>query len=257
MGNKDYEVMELAAARLTVLRPQIGEYRFLLARAYALLDKKPEAYEALLFLQKQGLSFDMAGDSDFDHLRGYQLYDFLQERFQTNAKAVGQVVNEIKLPRSDLLIDGLVYDPKREQFLVGSVTQGAVYLVSANGALKEFIKADEDNGLLGVFDMALDPERRVLWVTSVAVAHYKGIKFQDTGRAAVFRFDLDTGKLLGRYEAPRPANMKLTNIAVGPDGIAYVADSASPGVYQINPEDGEIRRFFSSRNFTNLRGLDD
>jgi DNA-binding beta-propeller fold protein YncE len=56
-------------------------------------------------------------------------------------------------------------------------------------------------------------------------------------------------------EPPRQANMKLTNIAVGPDGTAYVADSGTPGVYQISPEDGQLVRFFSAPNFTTLRGL--
>ena len=54
---KHLDVYELATHRLTTLRPYEGQFRFRLAEAYALLDKKSEAYNTLLQIQQQGLSY--------------------------------------------------------------------------------------------------------------------------------------------------------------------------------------------------------
>jgi sugar lactone lactonase YvrE len=254
-ANGDYAIMEQAAARLYELRPYVADFAALLARAHAIQNHKTPAYDVLLRLQRQGLALDLKGDSDFDPIRGTEAFSYIEQELANNANPFGQATGTTQLPRADLLVDGLDWDPKRAALLIGSVTEGAVYVLGSDGTLETLIQANDDNGLLGVFDIAIDAERRHLWVASSAVAHFKGITFQDAGRTGVWKFDLDSGEVLDRFEAPKGAGMMLTNITLAPDGSVFVADSARPAVYQIVTGEREMRRFFQAPRMTSLRGL--
>ncbi|MDJ0653476.1 MAG: hypothetical protein QNJ40_04925 [Xanthomonadales bacterium] len=253
---EDYPAMERAAARLVQLRPQIGAYNYALAKAYALQDKKSEAYNTLLLLSGQGMSFDLDQDSDFDNLRGFELYGFIQDGFKRNLEPAGRVIREIPVQGDGLLIDGLAWDPKNKRLLAGSITTGSIFSVDADGSRKILVEASEENGLLGVFDLAVDPGRRSLWVASAAVPHYRDIKFQDAGRTGVFEFDLDTGTPKSRYELPVGQGRNvLSNLTVARDGSVYVANSSRPEVFRVDPEKRHLERVFHAPTFTSFRGL--
>ncbi|MFK7957273.1 MAG: hypothetical protein AB8B96_14345 [Lysobacterales bacterium] len=252
----DFALMQQAGERLNWLRPQVGTYRYLLAKAYALQDKKSEAYNALLYMSKQGLTLDIKADEDLKNLRGTELFDFLAEELTKNAEQKGVVTRSITLNKQGLLADGLAFDPKTRQLLVGSITQGAVYRVSNDGKLEELVKATEENGLLGVFDIAVDAKSRSLWVSSAAVPHYQSIRFQDAGFSAIFQFDLDTGVIKRRFGLPnRDPGNKLVNLTVASDGKVYAANAARPEVYQIDVEKEQMSRIFTASSFTSIRGL--
>jgi sugar lactone lactonase YvrE len=57
-----------------------------------------------------------------------------------------------------------------------------------------------------------------------------GYAATDAGRAALFAFDLETGALRARIAAPPGPSHLLNDVAIGPDGSAYVTDSESGSV---------------------------
>ncbi|MEM9529534.1 MAG: hypothetical protein AAGA23_01310 [Pseudomonadota bacterium] len=250
------EAMEQAALQLVRQRPQIGAYGYLLAKSYALQDKKSEAYNVLLLLSNQGLTFDLTQDPDLENLRGYQLFDYLVENFEKNAGAQGEVSASVTLNGNGLLADGLAWDPKRRQFLVGSITQGGVFVVEENGALVPLVKATRDNGLQGVFDLAIDHSRRALWVASAGVPHYAGLRQDSLGYTGIFEFDLDSGEIRRRFDLPgRNAGNKLVNLAVAPDGSVFAANAARAEIFAIAAGTESMDRIFSAPKFTSIRGL--
>ncbi len=252
----DFALMEQAAIRLNWLRPQVGTYRYLLAKAYALQDKKSEAYNSLLLLSNQGLSFDLDADDDLKNLHGTELYDYLAQELKKNAEQKGNVGNSVTLETPGLLADGIAFDPKNDQLLVGSITKGAVYRVKQGGKLETLVEATPDNGLLGVFDIAVDARSRSLWVSTAAVPHYQNIRFQDAGYSGVLQFDLDTGAIKRRFDLPaRDPGNKLVNLTVASDGKVYAANAARPELYQIDVEKEQMSRVFSAPTFTSMRGL--
>ncbi len=251
---KHLDVYELATLRLTNLRPYEGQFRFRLAEAYALQDKKSEAYSALLQLQQQGLSYTMDGDPDFDNIKGTEVYAFIQDAFKANGQPKGAAEPVFTVERTGLLLEAIAYDPTAPGYLLGSVSEGTVYRADANGKLTPFISPDQDNELLGVFALAVDAKAGVLWVATGASAAYKHIRFQDVGRTGLRKFDLKTGEFLRGYELKPEAQPRLiTHLAAAPDGGVFAADQSR--IYRIGPDGDELAHFVSSPTFSKLRGL--
>jgi hypothetical protein len=254
-GKQDYAVMEKAATRLVGLRPHVPDFAMLLARSYSLQNKITEALNLLLLLEREGVYFDLANETDLDNVRDSEAFRYIQHSFDVNNESVGTPLKAIALKRSDLLADSIAWDPNSETLLVGSVTEGAVYRVAADGSVEALIQADEENQLMSVFDLAVDAERDTLWVTSNAVAHFKGIGFSDNGRGGIWKFKLSTGEYLTRLETPRNGEFLLTDLVVSPTGTVFVANGKRPAILSVEPDGRELRRFISAADLTSIRAL--
>lgn len=255
---EDYERMEQVLERAVELRPQLADLRFLLAKAYALQDEKQAAFNALVELQSQGLSFPLEGDPDFENLRPFDLYDYLVEQFAKNGQPYAPPASRFEIESTDLLLESIAYDPTGDRYLVGSIATGTVYLVSDDGDLTPFIEPNEDNGLLGIADLLVDAERGVLWVASGASPHVRHARASDLGASYVHRFDLQSGKPLARFRAATRASYFL-DLALAPDGTVYAADSVNPVVWKTNPAvtggQGNLSVFFGSNALTGIRAV--
>ena len=256
-GAGDYERMAAALARAVELRPHLADLRFLLAKAYALQDEKQSAYNALVILQSQGLSFRMTGDPDFENLRGYQLYDYLEEEFAKNAEPYAEPEPRFRLDGENLLVEALAYDPKGGRFLAGSVTEGTVYTVDDDGSLTPFITPNPSNGLLGISALAVDPENNTLWVASGASPHVVHGRPADRGRTYLHQFSLDSGDYVARYAPTVAGPGYFIDLVLAPDGKVYAADSVRPVIWRLEPaaESPQLEAFFGSEALTGIRTL--
>lgn len=245
-----------AWARAVKLRPHLGRYKLEMAAAYAQLDKKRETYNALLELQTQGYAYDIKDDPRFAKVSTTEVWTYTLQGFDANRAPFGEGKVAYTLPKQDLLIESLAWDPTRKQLLVGSAREGKVYVVDKDGKLSPLVSADATNGMWAVFDLAVDAKRNVLWVASTAVPHYKGYDAQkDLGLAGIFKFDLKTGKFLKKFLSPAVAGQDffLSTLALAPDGALYAADGVNNAVYQVR--DDEFRRLFHAPSLTSIRGL--
>jgi hypothetical protein len=240
--------------RILQLRPHAGNIRLELSAAYAMQDKKTEAYDGLVRLQSTGYVFEIADDQRFENLHGTELWDYLVTNFKANNIPFGEGKVAYTLPKDDLLIESLAYDANASRFLAGSVRTGTIYTVSAKGALTPFIKPDAANGLWGVFDMAVDTARDTLWVASSAVVAVKHAKALDYGRAGVFAFSLSTGKFKAKY-LPAADNKQhvFSSITVAPKGDVYVGDSNTRQVFKV--EGTGLRVVVQHPKLASIRGV--
>lgn len=255
-AGKDYEFEALVWKRLVALRPHLGRYKYEMAAAYGRIDRKRDAYNALLELQKQGYAYDPSRDGRFERVSTTPVWSYIVEGLQANAKPFGVGDVAYTLPKADLLPESLAWDPGRKALLVGSARDGSVSIVQKDGSLKPLVQANAENGLWAVFDVLVDAERKSLWVASTAVPHFKGYKPEsDLGRAGVFRFDLATGKLLEKHLSPAVPGQSffMSSLALGPGGEVYVADGVNNAVYVVL--DGKFRRFFHAPVLTSIRGM--
>jgi hypothetical protein len=237
--------------RVMKLRPHAFNIKYELAAARAMQKNATGAYDLLLKLKDQGLALKPWEDERFANINKTKAWDFIVEAFKLNAQPFGTGKVAFDLPKDDLLIECLAYDPKRKQFLAGTTRTGKVLKVDANGKTSEFISGNTENGLWSVLDMAVDAETDLLWVASSAVPHLKNVKPEDLGRAGVFKFELSSGKLLGRYLLT--GNHTLTSIATGPNGDVYAAESDARAVYKLRDEKLELA--LANPNLTSVRGL--
>ncbi len=255
---EDYLVMRQAASRAAELRPQLVDLQYLLARAHALLDEKSEAYNALVELQSQGMSFDMDGDPDFENLRGFQLYDYLQDEFAKNGTAYGQASRYGTIERTDLLLESMVWDSAGERLLVGSVITGEIFAVGDDGELETLVTPDEENGLLGITSLAVDARNNTLWVASADTPQTRNISDEQRGASILHRFELDTGRFLERLEAPvRP--LLFIDLALAPNGDVYLADAIKPVIWKAaseGDEAGQLVPFFGGGGLTGVRSIE-
>lgn len=255
-GSKDWTSEAAVWRRLSELRPHIGQIKVEMAAAYARQGLRSQSYTALLELQTQGYGMKIGEDSRFEAVADTRAWEYIVESLETNLTPFGEGEVRYTLPKQDLLIESLAWDASAKQLLVGSIREGAVYRVAADGALRPFVKASEENGLWAVMDLAVDAERNVLWVASTAVPHFKGYQPEsDLGRAGVFKFDLKTGAFLKSYLSPALVGgaFFMSNLALGPDGVVYAADGINNAVYMVR--DDNLQRVFHATTLTGIRGM--
>jgi hypothetical protein len=250
----NWPLYQATMQRVTALRPHAGNIRLELAAALAMQDNKSGGYEQLLQLKDQGYSFEVAKDRRFDNLHGTEVWTFLVDGFKQNGQPKGSGRVAMQLPAGDLLVEALAWDPERKSLLAGSVRSGVISRVDAEGNLTKFIEPDAQNGLWGVFEMAVDAERDALWVASAAIPHVRHAKGADYGRVGVFQFKLSSGTFVSRALLPSDGrNHLLTGLAVAPDGQVYAADSQTRQIFKVDGE--SLRSVVDNQRLSSIRGL--
>ena len=250
----DLQRLEWALQRLTVLLPNTGELKLALASVYAQQGDTQNTYGVLLRMQKQGFGYDLADNPSFSKVAGTKVWTSIVENLRAALKPFGEGKVAFSLPKGDYMFESLAFDPKRKQFLAGSVREGKIYLVGKDGALKDFIAPGADNGLWSVYAMAADPADDALYVASTSSVYFKGFKQEDFGKAGVFKFRLSSGKLLNKYLlAPDSQPRTLSSIAIGPGGQVFAADGIRNVIYRL--DGGALKPMVENPRLTSIRGL--
>ncbi|MEO7326137.1 MAG: hypothetical protein ABIW82_15030 [Dokdonella sp.] len=250
----DYERLTWTLQRLVALQPNTGDLKLALATTYALQGEKTKAYDLLLAMQKEGYGYDLEKNPNFAKISETRVWSYIADSLKNNLKPFGEGKIAFSLPKGDTLIESLVFDPKRQQFLAGSVRDGKIYLVDKSGKLEDFITPNAANGLWSVYAMAADPSSDALYVASTASVYFKGFTKADYGKAGVFKFSLSSGKLLEKYLlAPDTDARTLSSIAVGKNGLVFAADGVRNVIYRL---DGKaLKPMVGNPKLTSLRGL--
>ncbi len=125
------------------------------------------------------------------------------------------------LPGDTVFPEGIGYDAATNAFFVGSSGDGTLYRGDvATGAVTVFSPAGSD-GRAGATGMKSDGHGHLI----VAGA----------GTGIIFVYDIAGGALLQKFDTGSEPNTFLNDIAVTPDGAAYVTDSMSPYLYKLTP----------------------
>jgi sugar lactone lactonase YvrE len=247
------QVME----KLHELRPYNGEYMYQLVIAYARANESSKAYNLMLIMQQQGLSYDFTGNEDVANIRGTQVFEYLSDLMVRAGEPMGNGSAAFVLPEDFILPEAIDWDAKREKFIIGNVAEGRILLVDRSGSVKPFIESDSLGGPWGVYDLKIDAARELLWVSSAASSSYRKNSDENRGKSGLFKFDLRSGKLLDSYLVTETdkAPSGLANIALAADGTVYVADSLRPVVYKLAPGNDSLEPAFASPGLVSIRGL--
>jgi sugar lactone lactonase YvrE len=250
----DLERLVWTLQRLNVLQPNNGDLKLALATTYALQGEKSKTYDLLLTMQKSGFGYDLSGNPNFGKVSDTKVWTYIVDSLKTNMKSFGEGSVAFSFPKGDTLIESLVFDPKRKQFLAGSVREGKVYLVDKSGKLQDFIVPNAENGLWSVYAMAADDDDDALYVASTSSVYFKGFAQGDYGKAGVFKFRLSTGKLLSKYLLESDGQPRtLSSIAVGKGGQVFAADGVRNVIYHL--DGSTLKPLVENPRFTSLRGL--
>jgi hypothetical protein len=203
-------------------RPQHPTLLYRLAQALEANGQREEAVRVLDRIATMGFVYPV--EKDFAHDR----YRAVAKRFALNAKPIGTAKREFAIDRIGLIPEGMAWDGRR--FFVSSVRTSTIFAGNEPFATAPW----------GVFGMAVDRKRGVLWATTTALPQVEGFKAEDKGKSALLRIDLHDGKILETLNAPEGEH-HFGDVAVAPDGEVYVSDSASPVIYVVRGAVAERR----------------
>lgn len=227
---KDWTAFLENAAKASALRPDHPGLLYNVACARSLTGDAKGALQALETLAAWKVDLGAETDPDLEAARRSPDFGPLKERLAALRKPIGTASVAFELPDRDLA-EGIAYDPVSKTFLVGSVHGRRIVRRSAAGAVTPFATHD-----LGVFGMAVDAERRLLWAATAALPEMSGYDKSMEGKTALVAFDLATGKEARRVAPPAGGGAHSFNdVTVSPKGEVYLSDSVGGQVYRLAP----------------------
>ena len=242
--------------KLHRLRPYNSEYMYQLVLARALQGDRSAAYEMMLTMQRQGLSYDFDQTPSSEAIRGTQVYEYINDLMKRAGQPMGDGEVAFELPAEMVLPEALTWDPTREAFLVGTVNEGILLSVTPAGERTELLRANADNGMWGIFDVAVDSERNRLWITSASTPVFAGHDEDNSGEAALFEFELDSLDFVKAHPVPEDNRPNaLANMVLMPNGDLFIADAALPVIYRKTAGADGLEAFLAARRSVSLRGI--
>lgn len=257
--NDSYARQEVILKRLVALRPYNPDFKFALVKAYAQQDKKSEAYNDLIMMQKAGLSYPMDGIEGFEKIKTTKVYDYIEEGMTENGKpfGAGKKYFEVNDAYSGMLFENMAYDETAQRFLLGSIRTGSVYQYTEQGGFKEFITpAHPVNGPWGIIDIVTDTPADILWTASATMPHYSGTSQANIGQAMISKFKLSTGELIQNYSmAKSETPMLFSQLHVSKGHNLYFSNVFSSDVFKIVKDSESVEPVFSLSSLKNIKAI--
>jgi tetratricopeptide (TPR) repeat protein len=253
--SKDYAAFLENMKRAAELRPDHPRIVYNLSAAYALNGRKAEAVDWLGRLARMGLAYPAEKDDDFASLRDSREFAQVLALLRKNGSPVGDAAHAFTVHERGLVPESVAYDPATKSFYVSSVYRRKILRVTSKGEVTEF--ATERDGLWSVMGMKVDAARRELWVCTAAQPQMSNYVAAERGRSGVFRFDLRTGRLAGKYMLPDDSKQHwLGDLAVNSRGDVYATDSLSPALYLLRRGADKFEAVLEGEPFVSPQGLD-
>jgi hypothetical protein len=245
-----------ATMRLRSARPYEPRYMVGMVVGAARVGREKTAYSYMHTMQQQGLSHDFNSTEDTASIRGTEVYDYLNDLLIKAAEPSGEVQTAFVLPESNSYPEALAWDESSGRFLVGTLKGGKIYSIDLNGKVSKLVESNSGNGLRAIYGMAVDSDRKRLWVSSTATPAFGSLEAGELGRTALLEFNLETLELLNRFE---PAFDQLPHllgsIQLSPEGDVYVLDRVMPLVL-VKPAGGaDLEFLMANQQLTGLRDM--
>lgn len=138
------------------------------------------------------------------------------------AASTPRITTAFTLPEERAYPEGIALDARTGDAYVGSYTTGAVYRARRGSRAAEVFLPAGTDGRTTANGLKADLAGR-LWVID--------------STAGVDVYDLRTRTLLARFTVPGGGPSFVNDLAIGPDGTAYLTDSSRPVVYRVTPAD--------------------
>ena len=236
------------------VRPAQPRYLYNAACAYALTGDHREAIALLGKIANMGLTYAPESDEDLASLRGTKEFQAVVDRFASNLKPVSHSSPAFTIDQKGLITESVAYDDKTKTYYVSSVHKRKVISVDSRGNVKDFSKPGD--GLWSAMGLKSDSRRRHLWVATAAHAQMMDLEKGDDGRSGIFKYDLDTGKLLKRYLLPNlPQKHWLGDIVITRAGDVFATDSLNPQIYRISKKTDTLELFADVPPMISPQGL--
>ncbi len=164
----------------------------------------------------------------FADLRKLPSYQAILRRFAANQTAVCRAEPAFTLHDQNFLPEDIDYDPQTSSFLLTSVLQKKIIHLYEDGHETDFAKSPSGWPMLAI---KVDASHGLVWASEVALNGFTSVASQDWGRSAVLCYDLQSGVLRKRIEAP--PGKALGDMVLTQEGDPIVCDGEGGGVYRV------------------------
>jgi hypothetical protein len=245
-----------ATMRLRAARPYEPKYLVGMVVGAALVGRPKTAYSYMHLLQQQGLSYDFNQTADTESIRNTEVYDYLNTLLIKAAEPSGSGKTAFDLPKDDAYPEALAWDASAERFLVGTLKDGNILAVSVDGKVSKLLSANKENGIRAIYGLAVDAERKRLWVSTGATPAFGELAAGELGQTALLEFDLESLELLNRFEPPVDQFRHLLgSLVLNPNGDVFVLDRAVPQLFVKPAESDTLQLYLQNFELTGLRDL--
>lgn len=217
--------------------PGNGIVLYTLARFAARAGDPDEALRRLGQLAASGWDGGLER-ADFAALAGRAELAELAARLERQEKRVARARLERELTIEGLGPEGTAWDARRGELLLSSGLRRTVVAVDAAGRVRDVARAGLD-GVFAVLGLEVEAARDRVWAATSAAPFMAGYRAADDGRASLVAFDLATGELAVRVEAPRRPAL-LNDLVVAADGTVFVTDSLNDSLWRLAPGGGAL-----------------
>jgi hypothetical protein len=229
-------------------RPNDGLLVFYEAITRIGLGERDAAFTLLRTLKNRKLGLIPLRDSGFESVWGDPEFQKLREELAADEPQTPNAPVAFRLTDPKLIPEGIAYDAKRDRFYIGSVAQKKIVVTDRKGDTRDFSKPKDK--LDCVLGLIVDPRREQLYAASTN-GFLDEAKTQR--RNAVVRYDLKTGRLTDRFDAPEA--MQLNDIAIAPNGTVYATDSMSSTLFRKKPDEKTLAPLGSKGAVAGANGI--
>lgn len=150
-----------------------------------------------------------------------------------------KIQQEYILEEIDLVPEGIAYSKNMDAFYLTSMAKSKIIeLDRKSGKQKDFIKENESGYMPGA-GIYVDDERNLLHAIG-------GYFMKNDSLSSLFTFDLDTKKLLKRYDVTDKGVHFLNDLIKDKRGNIYLTDTKKSAIYILKPDIDSLELFYKS-----------
>ena len=225
-----------------------------LAAVAARQEDGPAAVAALERIAALGAAPAVERDPRFAALQGTAPYRRVLQSFAGLREPSGIAEEAAALPGRSGIIEGIAWRARTGDLFLGDVRHRGIWRRDREGRVARF--SAEDESLLGVFGLAIDEARGLLWAATSAVPEMEGFTAELKGAAALAAFSLASSELVRVVTvADDGREHGLGDLHVAEDGTVYATDAKDPVIWKLEPGAEELQRFAEDRSLVSLQGI--
>jgi sugar lactone lactonase YvrE len=219
------------------------------ARAANRSGERAAAMQALTTYAAMGLAYDLDADTTFAALRELPAYPAAAQQLRDNARPIAVATAVHRFGDAGHLVEDVVWDAAKQRWLVSTIRTRTILAVDEKGKETVFAAPSKEQPW-GVFGLALDAKRKLLWAGTAATAEAEGAPAADRGQTALVAYDLGSGKIVHRVTLPPDSTENVFgDLTVARDGTVYVTDSIGGGLYRLAPGATALEPMLAARAF--------
>jgi len=253
-STQEYDLYLEYTQKVLAVHPDNYTLQYNLASAYALNKDTVNALRALNELVDKGLGLVAENDPDFTDLQNLPAFKALVKKIQKTKAPVKSSKKAFTIPEKDLFPRGIAYDLQKKNLYVSSLYKNKILRIDRKGKVTDFVAENQDN-LGPVTGLRVDAQNRILWALASFGAPNEKTPREIAGTSYVYKYNLDDGKLIKKYDLLKPRGHFLTEVVEDKAGNLYIANSGMRTIYKLDAGKDTLDKFINLRQFPQLTGL--